>query len=258
MKPVLCDFGNTNARLLFLERSRAVLRTVPAARAGEVVRRLRADTCCYAVSVIGVPNMPVIVRRRVQFVTAQDFALRMRFDYDVRSLGADRAANAYAVRAMYPGMSVAVVSAGTCLTLDLVRADGSYAGGLILPGVRMSLDVMHERTAALPLVETCPKALQRNRQTMSLARETRSAMVRGVIFGLHAAIERFVRETKAQQVVITGGDASLALEKAFGDRTVIVPELVLRGLAQRLYDTGILSLDAFQTALRHPSLHVPV
>jgi type III pantothenate kinase len=258
MRPVLCDAGNTRIRLLELDGNRVVLRSADIRRAAAVFRQLSDDACVFTVAAAGVLRAAGVDGRRVRHVTARDFASGMRCLYDVRRLGADRAANAYAARALCPNAETAVVSVGTCITLDLVRADGVFAGGLILPGVRMSLDAMHSGTAGLPRVALPCGSAGDLRARHPLARTTREAMRRGAIFSLGAAVQRFLNETGARRLVVTGGAARLLAGVQDPGRVVVVPGLALRGLALRLRDTGVLDDAAFQAAANHPALRAPV
>ena len=69
------------------------------------------------------------------------------------TLGQDRIAAACGAQANYPGKNCLVISAGTCMTMDMLLGSGVYLGGNIAPGLRMRLQAMHEYTAKLPLVE---------------------------------------------------------------------------------------------------------
>ena len=73
-------------------------------------------------------------------------------DIDVdepRSLGADRAVNAIAAHAKYPG-DLIVVDFGTATTFDVIDFNGAYKGGIIAPGINLSLDALVNAAAKLP------------------------------------------------------------------------------------------------------------
>ena len=75
------------------------------------------------------------------------------------TLGVDRLAAVLGARSLQPQGHLLVIDAGTCITFDVLLADGRYIGGNISPGLSMRLAAMHAHTARLPLVDrgrTCP------------------------------------------------------------------------------------------------------
>ena len=77
---------------------------------------------------------------------------------DPREVGADRIVNA--VAAYNRSGPVIVVDFGTAITFDYITGDGEYSGGLIAPGVTISMDALFQRAARLPRVEfTRPERL---------------------------------------------------------------------------------------------------
>ena len=66
------------------------------------------------------------------------------------TLGLDRIAAVVGALMQQPGVPVLIVDAGTCVTYDLLTADGTFVGGNIAPGIRLRLLAMHEHTGKLP------------------------------------------------------------------------------------------------------------
>jgi type III pantothenate kinase len=123
-----------------------------------------------------------------------------------KEVGADRIVNAVAAFERAHGAAI-VVDMGTATTFDYVTAKGEYAGGLIVPGISISLDALWARTAKLPRVELV-------RPPRVVGRNTIHAIQAGVIFGYTALVdglvERIRRENDASaQVFATGGLAHL-------------------------------------------------
>lgn len=120
------------------------------------------------------------------------------------TLGADRLANAVAAWQAFPGRPVLVIDPGTCITYDLVEADGSYLGGAISPGLRMRAFAMHHHSARLPLVEppSSPGLLGRDTAS-SLA----SGMHHGILGEMHHYVGAMRMDRPQLAVVLTGGDA---------------------------------------------------
>lgn len=155
------------------------------------------------------------------------------FDADVdepRSLGADRAVNAIAAHAKYAG-DLIVVDFGTATTFDVVDFNGAYKGGIIAPGINLSLDALVNAAAKLPRIAI--EAPTGNRSV--IGRNTEDQMHIGVFWGYVAMMEGLIARVRAEigrpaKVVATGGLAVL-----FGDHTAIFDhvdtDLTLDGLA---------------------------
>jgi type III pantothenate kinase len=155
------------------------------------------------------------------------------FDADVdepRSLGADRAVNAIAAHAKYAG-DLIVVDFGTATTFDVVDFNGAYKGGIIAPGINLSLDALVNATAKLPRIAI--EAPTGNRSV--IGRNTEDQMHIGVFWGYVAMMEGLIARVRAEigrpaKVVATGGLAVL-----FGEHTSIFDhvdtDLTLDGLA---------------------------
>ena len=135
-------------------------------------------------------------------------------------VGVDRALGAWQAMACSAGGGVLVVDAGTALTMTAVTANGSFAGGRILPGVALQLESLHRGTASLPrVVSPWARAwptLPRNPAGSTLATDTVNAMVDGVIHGLSAAVVNTMMALATAAVIgecwLTGGDAPLLQE----------------------------------------------
>jgi type III pantothenate kinase len=144
-----------------------------------------------------------------------------------KEVGQDRLVNAFAARELY-GTPAVVIDFGTAITFDCVSKKGEYLGGLILPGIRLSLDALYERTALLPKV-----ALRPTRDIIGKA--TNHSMRAGVLFGFGAACDGLVKEYKKLlgrklKVIATGGDSPL-LKKYSRSIQTVDPDLTLKGIA---------------------------
>jgi type III pantothenate kinase len=117
-------------------------------------------------------------------------------------VGADRLVNAVAAYAR-TGSACVVVDFGTAITYDVVSTDGEYLGGVITPGIEISLDALSERAAKLPRVElTEPRAV--------IGRSTVEAIRSGIAFGFAGQVEGIVRRLRVElgeqtHVIATGG-----------------------------------------------------
>lgn len=142
--------------------------------------------------------------------------------------GADRLVNALGAHLAYPG-DLIVIDSGTATTFDVVAADGAFEGGVIAPGINLSLQALHEAAAMLPRI-----AIQRPRKV--IGKDTVSNMQSGVFWGYVSLIEGMVARMKAEwdrpmTVIGTGGVASL-FEGATDSIDHFDADLTIRGLLE--------------------------
>ena len=147
-------------------------------------------------------------------------------------VGPDRIANAIAATHLYPGCNLIVIDFGTATTLDVVRASRDYLGGVILPGIRISMEALEKNTARLPNVEIVPS-------TELVGRSTVECIQSGLYFGNRAAVAGLTREIRDRAfqgqpslVIATGGFSRLFEREKLFD--VLLPDLVLVGLERAL------------------------
>lgn len=152
-------------------------------------------------------------------------------------VGADRLVNAVGAHQQYDGPLI-IVDFGTATTFDAINADGSYEGGIIAPGINLSLESLHQAAAQLPRIAV-------SRPEKVIAKSTVPAMQSGIYWGYIGLIEGIVRRMKDEyggemKVVATGGLASL-----FSEGTLVIdaidPDLTIRGLLEifsRNLETG--------------------
>ncbi len=134
-----------------------------------------------------------------------DLGIEVTLD-NPREVGADRLVNAVAARDIY-GVPLIVLDFGTATTFDVVDEQGRYIGGVISPGINLSLEALHMAAAKLPRV-----AVERPEKV--IGRSTVPAMQSGVFWGYVGLIEglcsRIIAEYgKPMKVVATGGLAPL-------------------------------------------------
>lgn len=144
--------------------------------------------------------------------------------------GADRLVNAIGAHVRYPGPLI-VIDSGTATTFDIVGADGGFEGGIIAPGINLSMQALHDAAAKLPRI-----AIQRPERNRVVGTDTVSAMQSGVFWGYIALIEGLITRIKAERgdhltVVATGGVVSL-FEGATNAIDHFDPDLTIRGLLE--------------------------
>jgi type III pantothenate kinase len=142
--------------------------------------------------------------------------------------GADRIANAIAGIQLYPGEDLLIIDLGTATTLCAIGRDRLYKGGVILPGLRLSMLALESGASKLGAVEIVRTERALGRTT---AASIQSGLYLGHLGGLREVIDRVVAEEyegRRPRVLATGGFAALFEGTGLFDR--IVPELVLQGL----------------------------
>ncbi len=123
-----------------------------------------------------------------------------------KEVGADRIVDSYAAYRKY-GAPLIIVDFGTATTCEAISREGEYLGGIIYPGIKVSMDALYEKAAKLPKIEILkPK--------IALGRNTVESMQSGAYFGYLGAIEKMVESLKAEigedaKVVATGGFSRL-------------------------------------------------
>jgi type III pantothenate kinase len=144
-----------------------------------------------------------------------------------REVGADRLVNSVAAYERVQGACV-VVDFGTAITYDAVSSAGEYLGGIITPGVEISMDALYERAAKLPKVEIIePRGV--------IGKSTVEAIRAGVAYGFAGQVEGIVRRLRHEmgeetRVIATGGLASAVVPFTFGVIDEIDQFLTLTGL----------------------------
>jgi type III pantothenate kinase len=127
--------------------------------------------------------------------------MKIRYD-NPREIGPDRLVNAVAAFEKLGGPCV-VVDFGTAITYDPVSEEGEYLGGIISPGVEISLDALTERAAALPKVDVTPP-----RQL--IGKTTIDAIRSGIVYGTAGQVDAIVNRLREElgpetKTIATGG-----------------------------------------------------
>jgi type III pantothenate kinase len=154
----------------------------------------------------------------------------MSLDVDEpQSVGADRALNVIAAHAKHPS-DLIIIDFGTATTFDVVDGSGAYKGGIIAPGINLSIDALVSAAAMLPRI-----AIEAPEDTSVIGRTTESQMLIGIYWGYVAMIEGLTERLKREvgrrvTVVATGGLASL-FDKHTKVFDAIEPDLTIQGLS---------------------------
>ncbi len=142
-------------------------------------------------------------------------------------VGADRLVNAIAAYHRYQ-TGLIVIDFGTATTFDVVSEAGEFLGGAISPGIGISADALHQRTAKLPRLEVFSSP------PSAIGRDTMESIRSGVVFGYAGLVDGMVRRIRAEmaselKVIATGGLAP-AMQGVSETIAAVEPDLTLKGL----------------------------
>jgi type III pantothenate kinase len=165
-------------------------------------------------------NEPLIAR------SILDWGFEIKVDQP-QEVGADRLLNALAAHHHYQGPLI-VIDLGTATTFDVVDQKGAYLGGVIAPGINLSVEALHRAAARLPRIGI-------GRPQAAIGRNTVSAMQSGIFWGYVGMIEGIVARIRNEadfprmKVIATGGLAPLLAE---GTTLIerVDPDITLEGL----------------------------
>ncbi len=151
-------------------------------------------------------------------------------------VGADRIANAIAASHLYPNQNLVVIDFGTATTFCAINEKREYLGGVILPGLKISMSALESNTSKLPAVEI---VVPNNLVGKSTVESIQSGLFYGGLGAVKEIKQLIIQEAfhgKKPVVLATGGFASLffeALEKRIIEKDLFdaeIPDLVLKGL----------------------------
>ncbi len=241
------DIGNTNIvlggiegeQILFLER----MATDRGATSMEYVVRIRsvlkyrgieAGALEGAIICSVVPIVTMSVRPAVELLTGKKAVvvgpgirtgLRINID-NPGALGADRVADAVAAVNLYP-VPLITIDMGTATTVGVIDESKTFIGGMIVPGVMVSLNALAGGTAQLPHISLDPPKEPIGRNTVDCMRS-------GIIYHNAAGVDGMIARIEQQlgkkcTVVMTGGLSTVIAPHCKHDM-IVDPELLLKGL----------------------------
>lgn len=183
-----------------------------------------------------VPDVTLACERLVKqhlklkpLVIGRDVRVPMKNNYrDPKQVGQDRLVCAYAAKCLY-GQPAIVIDFGTATTFDVISSRGSYEGGIIASGIRLTAEALFQKTALLPQIRTVkgPRTL--------IGKDTRESMISGIFHGYGAMccglIDRIAKRIKRRpKVIVTGGHARLMKKYIAKKTTKIDKDLVFKGM----------------------------
>jgi len=232
-KHLALDIGNTRTKMGLLEEGRLLAKTVVHSGEKDKIRQWLTNhpaeniIFCTVTGSAQAQVSELLPDARAVMALDSQTPLPITNQYRTpETLGKDRLAAVVGAFYLFPRQNCLIVDAGTCITLDVLTAQGHYLGGNIAPGIDMRLKAMYAFTAGLPLVER-PQAPGR------IGNSTVSALQNGAANGALLEIEGFSEWCRQQygalNVILTGGDA-VFFEKNLKSKIFVNQDLVLLGL----------------------------
>jgi type III pantothenate kinase len=141
-------------------------------------------------------------------------------------LGSDRIANAIGAYSLYK-KNCLIVDFGTATTIDIVRKPGIYEGGVIAPGVKLSILNLNRFTALLPIFN-----LKVSKKTFG--KNTEDALNAGFLWGYQGLINNIIKKIKTSfncsfKIILTGG-YSKTFSKFINNNSTIEPNITIKGI----------------------------
>lgn len=159
-----------------------------------------------------------------------DIGVQVKLDHP-SEVGADRLVNAVAGVERY-GPNLVIVDFGTATTFDVVDHEGAYVGGVIAPGVNLSMEALYRAAAKLPRISVEPPP-------QVVGTDTLTAMQSGIYWGYVSLIEGVLARIDAERGVAMTVAATGGLSVLFAKGTAVIQhvdtELTMRGLAHIYY-----------------------
>lgn len=237
---VLCiDIGNTSTHMalckngVFSGESRFVTRKAASAATALLRRKYSAKEIDAAVIASVVPSAASAVIRTLRLLGVKSFLLGKNLRVPIanrarkpRQVGTDRLVNALAAYARF-GRAAVVVDFGTAVTFDVVSKKGEYLGGVIAPGIEITIEALFQKTALLPRVTL-------KHPTSVIGRDTVESIRAGCSFGIGGMCDRLIDEIAAAlgtrpRIIATGGYARFISKYCRSIRR-IDPKLTLKGI----------------------------
>ena len=164
-------------------------------------------------------------RRSSSSVPAPRTGIKVRYD-DPREVGPDRVVNAVAAKELY-GAPCIVVDFGTSTNFDVVSPEGEYVGGVLAPGIEISMDALFARAARLMRVDFVEPPTV-------IGKTTVHSLQSGLVYGFAGQVDRIVEEIRRElgaeaPAIANGGLAELIAPHARSIERVD-PNLTLEGL----------------------------
>ncbi|MDD5109171.1 MAG: type III pantothenate kinase [Candidatus Omnitrophica bacterium] len=232
------DIGNTNITFgIFKGKKLQKQFDIPTKEysKSKLLRKLRIKPKLSATLICSVvPKLTRILQRDLMietgkkpYILGNDLVVPINNPYHKpNQLGQDRLVNAYAGSCLYK-VPLIVIDSGTAITFDVIDKNKKYLGGLIIPGMKISLEALSEKTALLPPVSL-------NTPMIFMGCDTKNSILNGIVFGTAGSVKELTNKIKQcigknALVIGTGGNIDL-IKKYSGINLKVDTDLTLKGI----------------------------
>jgi len=175
----------------------------------------------------------ILSKKKIRLLEIRNSKLKIPIKINLKNksqVGSDRIANSVAASRYYKKNAI-VIDFGTATTFDIIQKN-TYQGGLIAPGIHLSLKVLHQSTAQLPLIKI-------KKTDSIIGRNTVSAMNSGMYFslvgGLKEIVNLIIKKTKKKYLIIfTGGLSHIFYNSLKYKKKLIDRDITLKGIIEIL------------------------
>jgi type III pantothenate kinase len=158
----------------------------------------------------------------------KNFADKLRLNYS-QTLGIDRIVDAIAAITLFPNRDLVVIDSGTATTVDCINAKGEFLGGFVLPGIKITSEAIHEKTAELPYCN--PYELKFSEMPNDTFSAVSSGLIADCAGGIEYAVDFCAKKTTKPPLAIACGGGWEIIKNFVRRESVSVPELTLIGTA---------------------------
>lgn len=246
---LVCDIGNTNITLGLYKDSSLILREKIATTSHNKFKeflknafrsvniaynKIRAAVICSVVpkAALSIKNALLDMTDASVYVVGENINVPIKNLYSKpKQVGSDRLIASFSAMRIY-GAPVIVVDFGTAITIDVVSKNKEYLGGIIAPGINLSLSALSYNTALLPKLKLShPRKL--------IGKSAKASMLSGATFGVASLVDGLILKLKNElkdntiKVVATGGDSQF-IKRYCKEIDYVEPDLILRGMVELL------------------------
>jgi type III pantothenate kinase len=229
---LVIDIGNSGTKLAVFEKNIMTASSRHNPLSAEILMQLIDDHKPEKAIISSVKEIPEsvhgIIEKKVKYhhILSYRSALPFSIDYETpETLGPDRIAAVAGAFNAFGGSDAMVIDAGTAITYEVLLGK-RYRGGNISPGIETRFRALNMFTGKLPL-------LGRSETYSSPGRNTREAIIAGVILGVTYEINEYIRtfeeKHKHLRFIITGGDGGF-LKERLSEKVFYMPDIVTEGL----------------------------
>jgi len=175
-------------------------------------------------------NCFFFLKENPHFVSFNKTKLNIKINLKNKNqVGADRIANTIAVKSLYKKAPTLVIDFGTATTFDVINNSGSYVGGLITPGINLSLQNLFNKTSKLPLVKF-------KKNNGIIGKNTKNAIQNGLYLGYIGLVTFIIKKIqtkfKKKLFCVSTGGLSKIISKNINLINIVNENLTIHGLIE--------------------------